>query len=285
MTSKSTWDRVNQMPSGRAFEAYHLTDTTAQPKVIHSHEFYEIYFFLRGKIRIVIEDVDICPQRGDVLIFPPHCMHRNTHISADASYERFYLYASRETVQSITNGAFHLEEELDELLRTNGFLFHLNDLALEELLQLTDEIISASEQQAPPDCLMNQYRMCMLLIRTTQLLRSCTAEKCSVQSRMNPLLRYLNEHVTEPISLDHLADTFFLSKFALLREFKEHTGISIHQYILAKRILLAQELLAQGMKPNQVGEKCGFLDYTSFYRAFRNRTGVSPNQYGRQNHR
>ncbi|MBQ8202468.1 MAG: helix-turn-helix domain-containing protein [Clostridia bacterium] len=273
------------MPSGRAFEAYHLTDTTVQPKIIHSHEFYEIYFFLRGRIRIVIEDVDICPQRGDVLVFPPHCMHRNIHISADEPYERFYLYASRETVESICNGSFQLAEELDELLRSNGFLFHLNDPALEELMQLTDEIISASEQQAPSDCLMNQYRMCMLLIRTTMLLQSCTTEESGIQSRMNPLLRYLNEHITEPISLDHLADTFFLSKFALLREFKEHTGMSIHQYILAKRILLAQELLAQGIKPNQVGERCGFLDYTSFYRAFRNRTGVSPNQYGRQNHR
>lgn len=281
--ANSVWDRAKQMPPGQTFEAYHLTDTTAQPRVMHSHEYYEIYFFLRGSIRIIIEDVDVCPQHGDVLIFPPRCMHRNIHISADEPYERFYLYATRETVQSVRNGEFQLAQELDALLKANGYLFHLSEPALKELLRRTDEIIAASSQEDPTDCLMNHYRMCMLLLRTASLLHTGTSTQPRVQSRMNPLVRYLNDHVTETISLDHLAETFYLSKFALLREFKEHTGLSIHQYILAKRILLAQELLAQGMKPNLVSDQCGFSDYATFYRAFRNRTGTSPNQFVRDN--
>ena len=281
MMANAPWNRTRQMPPGRAFEAYHLADTTAQPRVMHSHEYYEIYFFLHGSIRIIIEDVDVCPQHGDVLIFPPHCMHRNIHISAEEPYERFYLYASRETVQSVSVGEFQLSVELDTLLKANGYLFHLGEPALEELLQRTDEIIAASAMDTPADYLMNHYRMCMLLLRTASLLRESTTRPPRAQSRMNPLVRYLNDHLTETISLDHLAETFYLSKFALLREFKEHTGLSIHQYILAKRILLAQELLAQGMKPNQVSDQCGFSDYATFYRAFRNRTGVSPNQFSR----
>lgn len=281
MTCAALWDRAKQMPPGRAFEAYHLIDTTAQPKVIHSHEYYEFYFFLSGQTRIVVEDTDICPQRGDVLIFPPHCMHRNIHLGVDEPYERFYINVSRELVQSVGNGKFQLAAELDALIQAKGFHFHLIESALEELLQLTDELISASSQDTAAEDLMNHYRMCMLLLRATSLLQTSTAIQRRVQSRMNPLLRYLNEHVTEAISLDHLSNTFYLSKFALLREFKEHTGLSIHQYILARRILLAQELLSQGIKPNQVSEQCGFSDYTSFYRAFRNRTGTSPNQFSR----
>lgn len=281
MMANSPWNRAQQMPPGRAFEAYHLTDTTAQPRVMHSHEYYEIYFFLRGNIRIIIEDVDICPQHGDVLLFPPRCMHRNIHISADEPYERFYLYAARETVQSICDGAFQLAGELEALLEANGYLFHLSEPALEELMGRTDEIISAAAQDAPADRLMNHYRMCMLLLRTATLLQAGTALQPRAQSRMNPLVRYVNAHVTEAISLDHLAETFYISKFALLREFRAHTGLSIHQYILAKRILLAQELLARGMKPSQVSEQCGFSDYATFYRAFRSRLGASPNQFVR----
>ena len=284
MDRKPLWERGAQMPHGRAFEAHHRRDTTAQPRVIHSHEYYEIYFFLQGRIRIVIEDVDICPRRGDVLVFPPHCMHRNIHLSAEEPYERFYLYATREFVQTVGDGGYQLGDALDGLLAERGYLYHLNEAALDELLRMTDEAICASSGQTPAEALMNRYRMSMLLLRTVELLGEGTSAG-SLNGSMNPLLRYLNDHACEDVSLDRLADTFFISKFALLREFKEYTGLSIHQYVLARRILRAQELIAQGVKPNQVSEMCGFSDYSSFYRAFRQRTGVSPNQYGREDRR
>ena len=117
MTPMPAWDRTNQMPGERPFEAYHMRDTTAQPRIIHSHEFYEIYFFVSGRIRIVTEEVDVCPRRGDVLVFPPHCMHRNIHLSAEEPYERFYLYASRAFVQSITGCGAELSACLDTLVQ------------------------------------------------------------------------------------------------------------------------------------------------------------------------
>lgn len=276
------WDPANQMPPGRPFEAYHMTSTTVQPRVMHSHEFYEMYFFLRGDIRIVTEDVDIRPRRGDMLLFPPHCMHRNQHLSTDTPYERFYLYISPDFLRSVRSAEYDLHAELDEILHTSGFHLHLSEAALTELLQLTDDIIAASEQTSPAEMMLNSCRMGMLLVRAVTLLRaSSTPGRADACGPVNPLLRYLNDHLTEPLSLDHLAEIFFMSKFALLRTFREHTGMSIHQYLLAKRILLAQELLAQGMKPYEVSGKCGFSDYTGFYRAFRQRTGVSPAQYGR----
>lgn len=280
------WDPANQMPPGRPFEAYHMTSTTVQPRVMHSHEFYEMYFFLRGDIRIVTEDVDIRPRRGDVLLFPPHCMHRNQHLSADEPYERFYLYISPDFLQSVSSAEYDLTAELDAILHSSGFHLHLSEAALMELLQLTDDIIAASEQPSPPEQILNSCRMGMLLVRAVALLRAGgTPSRTDSPGPMNPLLRYLNAHLTEPLSLDHLAETFYLSKYALLRAFKEHTGMSIHQYLLTKRILLAQELLAQGVKPYEVSSQCGFSDYTGFYRAFRQRTGVSPAQYGRLHQR
>lgn len=280
------WDPAHQMPPGHPFEAYHMTSTTVQPRVMHSHEFYEIYFFLRGDIRIVTEDVDIRPRRGDVLLFPPHCMHRNQHLSTDEPYERFYLYVSPDFLKSIRSDEYDLAAELDAILHSSGFHLHLNESALTELLQLTDELIAASEQPSSPAQMLNSFRMGMLLVRAATLLRANGAPgQANSPGPMNPLLRYLGDHLTDPLSLDHLAETFYMSKYALLRAFKEHTGMSVHQYLLAKRILLAQELLAQGMKPYEVSGKCGFSDYTGFYRAFRQRTGMSPAQYGRENRR
>jgi len=280
MNSSQRWDRLNQMPTGHAYEAYHLMDTTPQPKIIHSHEHYELYFFLSGHTRLIIEDVDIYPRRGDVIVIPPHCMHRNMHLDADEPYERFYLYATREFLQSITDGRYSLVAEMDALLTEFGYHFRLSDAMLEELIRRTDEAILCSRLTDPAEQMMNRCRMGMLLIRILTLLRASSMPvQESGQGRMSELIRYLNEHATQPITLEGLAERFYVSKFALLRAFKEHTGMTIHQYILARRVLKAQELIRQGMKPNQISDLCGFADYTSFYRAFRSRTGISPSQY------
>lgn len=281
VNSSASWNRLDQMPPGRAFEVWHLTDTVTQPRVFHSHEYYEIYFFLRGHTRVIIEDVDISPSRGDVLIFPPHCMHRNIHLDSGEPYERFYLYATREFLQAVSGEGFDLLGELDALL-SGGCHFRLKDAALEELLRLTEEVIAAAGNASPAERLMNRHRMGMLLVRALMHLRAVgESAPVSVLSPMGEVVRYLSEHVTEPVTLEELEHVFFMSRYALLRQFREHTGMTIHQYLLTKRVLLAQELLAQGLKPNQVGERCGFADYTSFYRAFRSRTGMSPAQYGR----
>lgn len=283
MSAAVSWNRANQMPPGRAFEAWRLTDTATQPRVFHSHEHYEIYFFLRGHTRVIVEGFDICPRRGDVLVFPPHRLHRNIHLDSDEPYERFYLYATRDFLQSVSGDGFDLLQELDGLLAGGRCHFRLNDAALEELQRLTDDVIAAAAGDSPAEQLMNRHRMGMLLIRTLMHLRTGGAPvPANEVSPMGEVVRYLSEHVTEPVTLEELEGIFFMSRYALLRQFREHTGMTIHRYLLTKRVLMAQEFLAQGMKPNQVSEHCGFADYTSFYRAFRSRTGMSPVQYARE---
>ena len=98
---------------------------------------------------------------------------------------------------------------------------------------------------------------------------------------MNELIRYINQNAAQPLSLDQLEEVFGISKYVLLHEFKDYTGMSVYQYILTRRVILAQQLIQQGAKPNQACEQSGFSDYTSFYRAFKARTGKSPNQYSK----
>lgn len=51
MEQHRVWDRSNQMPPGREFEAYHFVDTAAQPVFYHNHPHYEIFFYLQGHSR------------------------------------------------------------------------------------------------------------------------------------------------------------------------------------------------------------------------------------------
>ena len=68
--------------------------------------------------------------------------------------------------------------------------------------------------------------------------------------------------------------------YHLAHAFKNHMGISIHQYIILKRIELAKSLIQQGKPMHLVCLESGFHNYSNFFKAFKAVTGVSPSDYG-----
>lgn len=95
-------------------------------------------------------------------------------------------------------------------------------------------------------------------------------------SKVIAILQYLNLHLTEPLSIDELAERFYISKFHMMRRFKEETGYTIHHYTAEKRLLLARQLLRSGQPAMEVCSRSGYQDYSTFSRAYRRRFGVSP---------
>ncbi|MPN55026.1 HTH-type transcriptional activator RhaS [bioreactor metagenome] len=104
--------------------------------------------------------------------------------------------------------------------------------------------------------------------------------------RTSPLVKrvsaYLDEHLAEPVSLDELSRVVFLSKYHLERQFRKETGVSIYQMLLQKRMIRARDLVREGVAFTAVAQRCGFSEYSGFYKAFRNEYGLSPREYLRQ---
>ena len=268
------------MPEGREFEIYHSTNTNPQPTIYQSHHYYEIFFLLRGALHVIADEEDLNPVLGEALIYPPHCMHRVMHTDPSLPYERFYIYLSKEYLQSISTEDYRFIDILDKLTSDGHHCFNLGEDAVAALVPMVDKIIEAAKDTSPAATIANRCRMTICLIRLLGLLQeSLTSTAECETNRMNEMIRYINQNAAQPLSLDQLEETFGINKFVLLHEFKDYTGMSIYQYILTRRVILAQQLIQQGAKPNQACEQSGFSDYTSFYRAFKSRTGQSPNQY------
>ena len=96
--------------------------------------------------------------------------------------------------------------------------------------------------------------------------------------------QYIGEHLREPLSVDAICARFSMSKFALYSLFREEFGTTVNEFILRRRIALARQLLeTREGNITQVAEACGFGDYNYFIRVFRERLGVTPLQYRKQN--
>ena len=71
----------------------------------------------------------------------------------------------------------------------------------------------------------------------------------------------------------------YMNKFHLMRKFKQHTQMTLMEYLKKKRLMIARNLIAEGEPIQTIYRRCGFEDYTNFYRAFKSIYAMSPREY------
>ena len=98
------------------------------------------------------------------------------------------------------------------------------------------------------------------------------------QEKIKDIIEYINDHLTEKISLFDIANRFYLTRQYLCKLFKQSTGFTVNKYISYKRIVLVRELHLGGMPLSIACEKAGFSDYSVFYRAYYKIMNVPPRE-------
>jgi AraC-like DNA-binding protein len=92
----------------------------------------------------------------------------------------------------------------------------------------------------------------------------------------------LADRLADPPSLDELAVAAGMSPFALLRAFRDATGLPPHAYLNQLRVRLARQLLDAGLPPAEVAAEAGFADQPHLTRHFKRVVGVPPGAYQRE---
>ena len=101
--------------------------------------------------------------------------------------------------------------------------------------------------------------------------------KNSGQLEIEEVKAYINRHFQDPISLETLAQHFFVSKEHLSRKFKSDTGENISSYIIRKRMEQAKQLLKEGkLSIKETARITGYNDLAYFYRVFKKYYGRTP---------
>lgn len=101
-------------------------------------------------------------------------------------------------------------------------------------------------------------------------------------SKLQPVMDYIQEHISEELSLEILAKQMYVSKYYLSHRFKEVMGFPLRIYITQRRLSLAKQLLRQGYSVTVAGSQSGFNSSAHFIRTFAKFTGISPKQYAKQ---
>jgi AraC family transcriptional regulator len=96
------------------------------------------------------------------------------------------------------------------------------------------------------------------------------------------VIEFIEEHLAEEISLAALAELAGLSLFHFAHAFTQSFGVPPHRYHMARRMDRARSLLRKpALSVTQIGIQIGFRESSSFTKAFRRFTGLTPTEYRR----
>lgn len=263
------------------FRLFHLRGAMEESVDWHYHTFHKIIEFLGGESGYGVEGKQYLLQPGDLVLVPQGCIHR-PEAEPNAPYERRILYLSPEFLRR-AGGSCDLAACFDRAREEFRFVVHPADgtggaqLAALEHAERED----AFGRELLAQSLLFQFLIGLNRAMADDLLQY--AKPATYDRKIESILRYLSEHLTEPVSIDDLAARFFVSKYHMMRQFRAQTGYTIHGYLTGKRLMRARAMIAAGTPVLQASEESGFGDYSAFLRAYRKQFGAAPNQEKRAN--
>ncbi len=240
---------------------------------LHFHDNHELYLFLEGDTKYIVEENVYSLAPMDLILIRKNQMHQAFH-NSPSPYRRIVLRIFSEFFQenhcteyetAFLNRIHHSGSKIDaETVRSSGVYdaFMRAKKYSHDFTELDTPIVRS------------------IIVEILYLINHIQSYSTSDISdpRLKEIITYLNEHYTEAVTLDKLAQKFFLSKYHLCHIFSEGTGLTVHQYITNKRLTLTDELIKGGKTINAAAEVAGFNHYSSFYRAYKKKYGVSPKE-------
>ena len=263
------------------FRLFHLRGAQGVKAEYHYHEFCKLLLLISGSGGYSVEGQRYQLQPGDIVLVGSRAVHR-PEFDPDAPYERVIIYISPAFLQRASTADCDLmalfSGEMGHVYRPRGAMAgRVADRAasLERDLRgggYGSEILSSG-------------LLLRLLVEIGREVRQGGGIPAEPDQPADPRIAqiqgFIREHLEEDLTVDRIAEAAYLSKFHLMRLFREHTGLSIHQYLSQQRLLAAREQIRQGVAATDAAFRCGFGSYSTFTRAYAKYFGTTPT--GRQN--
>lgn len=232
---------------------------------IHNHDIFEMIFIKRGDLSYMIEGKLYKPTKNTLIITTPLQNH-SFFFHSDTPYERYNILFDEKNLPAC----------LFKKLPTDSMVIHFDSNTLvSDLFQKMDYYC---ENFVGDDL----GHLLMHLVEEVLYNVSLTSGKLIQNDRYtsNPIIQsaitYIDNNLHTPITVCSICDELYISKSHLHHLFMEYLNITPQKYILSKKLSVAQRELRAGRKATEVYTDCGFSDYSTFFRAYKNFFGYAP---------
>src|SRR5712675_339307 len=257
---------------------------------ITRRETYEYGFHARRHLLIAYERAE--RDDGETLIegLPKSTLREfNCKLSLVPAGHRFYGWQTPRVLTRVTYFYIDLQDRLFDpgsgiaCPTISPRLFFFDHAVWDTALKLKAEVGNS-------DPWSREYAEALTLVLMHEIMRLERAPSAAVTPlrgglpvwQQKRVAEFIEEHLAEEISLAALAELADLSLYHFARAFAQSFGVPPHRYHMARRMDRARSLLQRpALSVTQIGAQIGFRETSSFTRAFRRFTGITPTEYRR----
>lgn len=251
-----------------------------------SSPFIRLYYIKQGRAVLHLPEGDMEATAGHMYLIPSYVPHS---YECDPGFDFYYLFV------------FQWLERGVSVFQTYDFPYQVRSneatqLLFENYCNLYPQLNLPSEDAAKFDAhpsyreyvqaymQMAHYER-LQLHGLVEILFSYFVKQAKLRAvmsdvRMAGLMKYVQEHMEDPLSTEELARHACVTKCHLIRMFRSSLGVTPLRYITQCKVQHAQTLLLRtDLSVKQVGEAVGFKDISYFIRLFRRQLGFTPQEY------
>ena len=234
---------------------------------LHSHDFCELIFLRKGDVSYINDGKTYKLKKNSLVFTRPSELHAIT-IDSPCDYDRYDILFSPDIIPSSLYEKFSSTTNVVDYDSNNivkdifkKMQFYAENFKDEEL----DNILSAL----------------IVEICYNLALKQGNTISSSGNSVVDKAIEYIDENLATMESINEICDELYIAKSHLHHLFKKHLNITPKQYLISKRLILAQREIYSGKRPTEVYVHYGFNDYSAFYRDFKKFFGYSPSEVGK----
>lgn len=227
---------------------------------LHCHSYYELYYFISGNVKYMVEGKNYEPTPKSILLLKPGAVHGVQNTSTQL-YSRYAFHFTLSIIPA------EVREPL--LSQFNGDSVYFENVELESSF---DKVLDAWEL---PKGLRTTALSCRFQSLLTELLPLSRRDE-QEEGLAYKITAYINSHLLEELTLDSIAASLYISKSQLSRILKKELSLTVGSYIALKRSSMARQMMLKGETAAVAAALSGFKDYSTFFRTYKKYMGRAP---------
>ncbi len=244
---------------------------------MHSHPAVEIVTVKRGSLYCDAGDGRLLVRENEILLINGNISHALS--SNDAQIVYMQIDISSYKVDS-SLGEFAALYEFISRSQAKPYLVLANDGELGEILQKIQRRYYEDRKESRWYLKAHIYELVAFLFAQAFI----QPQPCIKSEKIQAIVRYIDDHFTQPITLDDICAGVGYNKYALCHAFKAVTEQTVFDYINFRRIQTAVKSLAEQKQTiTEIAAACGFSSVAYFNRVFKSVMGCTPSQYRKTN--
>lgn len=264
------------------FIFFNLQDTKEMQIESHYHDFNKIVILISGKATYYIEGTAYKLKPWDILLISHGTIHKPI-VDTTSPYKRMVLWVRPSFLLNYNDAKENLLTCFELAYQHKFNLLRIPPEMLTIIQSILFQINSTCQNCNFGDEVLRSSLFLQLIVylnrETMKIKKDELLTDIEYDETIYRVLKYIDNNIADNLSIEKLASIFFLNKYYLMHKFKHHTSYSIHNYVLQKRLIAANQFIRAGHTVMMACMESGFHDYSNFTRAFKKMYGMSPKKH------